>query len=155
MFKLNKQEKAQGALEYLLIIGGALVIAVIVIVLILSMGQSNNKQVTDSQNDFQVMIDNTIISPIINAIDCNVESQVTISMIESPTNGVHGYKIIVGDGLPLPITGHIAYSNSTISMTASGLGIITDDATYDISVIALKNDTQSRPTLTFNCKAHD
>jgi len=156
MFKLNKQEKAQGALEYLLIIGGALVIAVIVIVLILSMGQSNNEQVTDSQNEFQVMIDNTIIPPIITAIDCDTGTDIiTISMTESPTNGVRGYRIIVGNELPLPTTGEIEYSNGVISMTASSLDIDTVDVTYDISVIALKNDTQSKPTLIFNCKAHD
>ena len=39
--------KAQGALEYLLLIGGAVVVAVIVITLLLTLGGQGNQQVSN------------------------------------------------------------------------------------------------------------
>jgi len=56
--KFLKEKKAQGALEYLLIIGGAIVLAAIVIAVVVNMGKQGKTTATNSMNSFQNVINN-------------------------------------------------------------------------------------------------
>jgi len=147
----TKKQKGQGALEYLLIIGGALVIAVIVVTLILSIGKSNNEQATESQNNYATLIDNTITPPIVTNVICK-KNKIIVYMNPSPDPRIKGYRI-KKDNFVLNPTTFLNYSDGQIMWSAT---FIPEELTvgdkHKISVIAYKNDTQSRPsTPSFNC----
>ena len=70
-----KTKKGQGALEYLLLIGGAVLIAVIVIAIIVTMSNSSQKSVTESGQSATNLLDQPN-TPLINNViakgeDCN------------------------------------------------------------------------------------
>lgn len=67
---LKKNNKGQGALEYLLIIGSALVIAIVVIMLVLSTGESQRNVVVSQSDTFTKFFDDTIIPPIVIKTEC-------------------------------------------------------------------------------------
>lgn len=85
MFFSKDKSKGQGALEYLLIIGGALVVAVTVIVLVVSMSGSNRDKAAAQDETLSAVIDNTITPPIVNIIDCT-STQIRFSLNSSDTN---------------------------------------------------------------------
>jgi uncharacterized protein (UPF0333 family) len=145
---MYKNKKAQSALEYLLIIGGALLIAVIVITLILTLGRSNNKTATDSQHSFDLIVDNTIIPPVINDIECD-RNLITIYTAGSPvTVASYMYSIDENDFENVTL---IDMNNKliTVDRVTSPLTI---GETYQIELIAIKNNLRSTPTIPFNCK---
>jgi len=57
MFKFLKEKKAQGALEYLLIIGGAIILAAIVIAVVINVTKGTSKIADNKFNDFNSVID--------------------------------------------------------------------------------------------------
>ncbi len=65
-----KFNKGQGALEYLLLIGGAVLIAVIVIALLVGMGSSSRQGTQERQESIDNTIAGTAIAPILNAVTC-------------------------------------------------------------------------------------
>jgi uncharacterized protein (UPF0333 family) len=153
MFECKLNKKGQGALEYLLIISGALVVAVIAIVLIINLSGSNKDSATDAQERFDYLIDNTIVPPIITDSDCNSSNQTILLYISpSPTSDVKGYAIKVDNNVDLGNV--IPYNSGTLSVI-SPITLV-DGNTYRLSAIALKNNTQSTPsTPAWTCIAHN
>ena len=152
-FKKDLNKKGQGSIEYLLIISGALVVAVLVIVLVTSLSGSNREIVSDAQDQYGYLVDNTIIPPIITDADCNSASQIVLLYINpSPTDRVKGYVIKV-DG-DMNMDDILTYNQGVISTTPPTP--LDDGNAYKISAIALKNNTQSTPsTPAWSCKAHN
>jgi len=52
-----KEKKAQGALEYLLIIGGAIILAAIVIAVVVNVAKSSNKDVNSKTSSYNTVTD--------------------------------------------------------------------------------------------------
>lgn len=153
MFRKNFNSKAQGSLEYLLIIGGALLVAVIVITLIISISRSNTTQAQDSQLSYEKMIDNTIIPPIVTAVDCNISDITKIWINPSTTKGVVGYVVKVNnkiyDNLYQLVDGKLEVPSADVNITNPG-------DTYKISVITSKETAQSSPsTPSMDCVAYE
>ena len=83
--KFNK--KGQGALEYLLLIGGAVLIAVIVIALLVGMGSSSRSN-TEATAD-KLTSQDTVIPPYITNIACStttvLNDSYTVALSEGDT----------------------------------------------------------------------
>ncbi|HRS42283.1 MAG TPA: class III signal peptide-containing protein [Candidatus Diapherotrites archaeon] len=77
--KFNK--KGQGALEYLLLIGGAVLIAVIVIALLVGMGSSSKQGAQDNATKTTEMISGTAIAPIINDAYCTSDKALMLNYV--------------------------------------------------------------------------
>ncbi len=136
-----KKIKGQGAMEYLLLIGAAIIIAISVVVLITSMGSSNRKVALDQDKTLTNLLDNALVPPIVVSVDCDVGNDlVTIHLIESEHNAY--YRIAVDSGTPnlteLPAVGGI------ITQSASALGVTTVGQTYAVSVAFVKNSNYSK-----------
>lgn len=63
-------KKGQGALEYLLLIGGAVIIAAIVVALLVGMGQSSKQGVHDNANTTTQIIQNAPLAPVLDSVIC-------------------------------------------------------------------------------------
>ncbi|MDD3178392.1 MAG: class III signal peptide-containing protein [Candidatus ainarchaeum sp.] len=152
-----KNKKGQSSLEYMLIIGGALLVAIIVITVVLSLGNANKDSAESTNQDYQYLIDSTIIPPIITNVDCNIDSNITIYLNTSTSKNISGYKIIVDDFLPYPSGLDVIYETSgVVSQNANSLGINTVGQIYNISIVAIKNNSSSRPSMpSMSCKAHN
>jgi len=137
----NKNSKGQGALEYLLIIGGAIVVAVIAVSVVISLGQRNTQAASDSSEQFETMIDNTIIPPIILSVDCKTSgtSNITVQLNPSPTLGVTEYCLYY-NGI---------YTNTCNSPTGNTVKFsqsISGTSRQQIAVSAKKGNAQSGPS---------
>jgi len=143
---LTKNKNAQGALEYLLIIGGALLIAVIAIVIITGLGKSNIETVDDSQSSYQELVDNQIIPPIISDVECLVNKNINVYTAGSPTTGVSNYMFSI-DGNAFKHFTH----NEPSRMVGAFDFVPTAGDRYSIRLIAIKNNLRSTPTLPFEC----
>lgn len=107
--KFNK--KGQGALEYLLLIGGAVLIAVIVIALLVGMGSSSKQGVQDNVTKTNEMISGTAIAPILNSAICDGDNLV----INFTSQG--GELSIITDGLKDTNTAGAIKQDTNITMT--------------------------------------
>lgn len=63
-------KKGQGALEYLLLIGGAVIIAVIVVALLVGMNQSSKQGVHDNATTTTKIIENSPFAPVLDSVKC-------------------------------------------------------------------------------------
>lgn len=79
---MNLNKTGQGALEYLLLIGGAVLIAVIVIALLISTGSPNNKSTQDNASAAQSSMGSVAIAPIIYSTGCDIAGGVNDIDIE-------------------------------------------------------------------------
>ncbi len=143
-------KKAQGALEYLLIVGAALLIAVIVMSLITNVSSSNRQNAEESNEGFQRMIDQTIIPPIISNVSCGDGTYISYVVSESPTTGVVDYCIVVdGDINQTKCNDSIVNGMLIFDFTPAAIS----SGNHDFSLVAIKNDAYSRPTApSFNCR---
>jgi hypothetical protein len=122
----------------------------------MNINTSNREQTIEQQENFNTLIDNTIVPPVITSVDCNVNGYVTVYMMPSPDKQVGGYKIRVNNGSPLPENSLLSYSGNLISIPAIKVGVNTVGENYEISIYSVKNDMYSRPsTPSFNCEAHN
>ncbi|MFA5745336.1 MAG: class III signal peptide-containing protein [archaeon] len=148
---MNLKTKGQGAIEYLLIIGGAILVAVIVVSIIISMSSKSTDNTSKQNEKYENFLDNTIISPIILAVDCSTTA-VTFTINLSPTDGVTEY-CVTKEGIPdlsncRPKANTLVYTNSMNAGTK-----------YNYSLIAKK----TAPTVAYsqpsapssNCTAHN
>lgn len=78
--------KGQGALEYLLLIGGAVLIAVIVIALLVGMGSSSRETAQGQANTVQQAVTGTAVPVILNSVSCAAGTW-TVNYIS--TDGTH------------------------------------------------------------------
>lgn len=74
--KFNK--KGQGALEYLLLIGGAVLIAVIVIALLVGMGSQNSEN-SKTRNEEAMAATNIPIPSVINSVSCDTTGHYVVN----------------------------------------------------------------------------
>lgn len=142
-------KKGQGALEYLLIIGGAIVVAVIAVSIIISLSNRNSSNVSEQNQQFETFIDNTIIPPMVLNADCNkTAGTVRVIINKSPTPDADSYCLYY-EGNP-----------STAACQSFGTGDLTflqtiaDTSRKQIAISAkkLSNGAQSSPsTPAFSC----
>jgi len=137
-----KQQKAQGAMEYLLLIGATIIIAISVILLITSMSNSNRKNAISQDDALTNLMDNALVPPIVVSVDCVVGGFVTIHLIESEQ---HGYYRISVDGA-VPSTTELQTVGGIITQSAASLGIDTIGQTYNVAVSSTKNGNYSKPS---------
>lgn len=83
----KKNTKGQGALEYLLIISGALIVAVTVVVILLSMSSSNRESVAEQDEALTRLIDDSLIPPIVNIVSCT-DTSIDFALNSAETNFV-------------------------------------------------------------------
>jgi uncharacterized protein (UPF0333 family) len=150
MFKKIKNKKAQGSLEYLLLIAGALVIAVAIIVLITSMNSNRSEDIKEQEKSYSKLIDDTIIPPIIKDVTCDASSdEVVLNVSPSVTNGVKEYCLVIdGDVFDYGVCDTLSSSNQ-LSFNNSAIDI-DEDEDYSVSLVAKKNNyysTQTKPSM--------
>jgi len=146
-FSTLKYKKAQGSLEYLLIIGGALLIAVIAITIIVSLGKSNNDAVGENQQGYQELVDKQIIAPLITDIECSTTS-IVVYTSGSVTQGVSGYMYSIDGSAFVDTPPHDPATQSiTILLTTP----LVSGQSHDIRLVAIRNNARSMPTIEFDC----
>ncbi|MFH0905999.1 MAG: hypothetical protein V1824_01520 [archaeon] len=156
--KQEQKAKAQGAMEYLLIIGGALLIAVLVVVIVLNLQKGRETNVDAVESQYTTFIDNAIIPPIVTDIDCNVSGKTKVWINASPSPGVTNYTIVVDNNYSYinTISSTINSSNGYLQFTSSQIGINDENKTkYEIAIIAIKDNKfspASEPVM--NCEPY-
>lgn len=125
-------KNGQGALEYLLLLGGAVLIAVIVIALLISTGAPNNKNAQEKARAAQSSIGSVAVAPIIYSTGCDIPSGVNNMDIEY--NG--GQLTATLDGFPANVSNHPTqpgHAEIFITDLCSGVGSKTVILTSTIS----------------------
>ena len=139
-------KKGQGALEYLLIIGGVLVIAVVVITLIMSTGRSNTDKVNESEQQHSQLIDSTIIPPMILNVECkNAGTGTLISIFynKSTTSGVAKYCLVLNDS----ITEFCSAPGATNKLNFTINPQLAEGSKHKVSLVARRGEYLSQPAL--------
>lgn len=136
---LNERQKGQGALEYLLIIGAALIVAVTIIVLVINISSSNREEAVRQEENIMQIFDETIAPPIVNITKCETEE---VSFFLVPSNKEYIFEI---DGV------------SPICLETKGIYTCDANASWDphmLSVAITRNQRQSTFTKT-SCRVLD
>ena len=142
--------KGQGALEYLLIIGGAIVVAVIAVSIIISLSNRNSSNVSEQNQQFDTFIDSTILPPMILNVDCNnTADRVRVTLNASPTPDVNTYCLYYEGAPSTDVCKVLSDGSGTIIFNQ----VIADNSRKQIAVSAKKaNGAQSSPsTPAFSC----
>ena len=105
-----KKKKGQGALEYLLLIGGAVLIAVIVIALLVGMGSQSRDTAQDQANRVQQATDvpqpAQIVSVVAKYNDCDTGTgKITVSWRPLGEGGSHAMVVLNSNGVELNLDG--------------------------------------------------
>lgn len=163
-----KDQKGQGALEYLLIIGGVLLVAIIIITIVLSTSRSSERQASEAGRQVQQIEDTQVMQGIISNVDCNATSDfIRVQYQESVTPGIKKYRFYI---YPSP-TSSASYQtrlldydvaimgtdfnvNDTYYMDGSTLNM-TSNEKYYVSITAIKDNISSPNSNRFPCTAHD
>lgn len=138
--KFNK--KGQGALEYLLLIGGAVLIAVIVIALLISMGSRNAEKAAEQSEGAL----DKVLPPIINSVTCTSEDNAIIAWTPIAPKNNHVYKV-TEDGIVVTPEGVNSDTNlfdSSVNPIALDTGDCNSGRVYAITV--KDNDTNATAT---------
>lgn len=144
MKKNINSKKGQGALEYLLILGGVLVIAVVVITLIMSTGRSNTDKVNESEQQHSQLIDSTIIPPMILNVNCiDDDDAIVITYNKSTTNGISEYCLVLDESIRTENCKPPG-SDNDLSFTISGLTL---GDRHKVSLVAKRGEYMSQPAL--------
>lgn len=139
-------KKGQGALEYLLIIGGVLVIAVVVISLIMSTGRSNTDKVNESEQQHSQLIDSTIMPPMILNVECNnsgSDTEISIFYNKSTTSGVAEYCLVLNDS----ITEFCDAPGATNELIFAITSPLAEGSKHKVSLVARRGEYLSQPAL--------
>lgn len=145
-------KKGQGAMEYLLLIGATILVAITVIILIINMNQSNRDNVVEQDEALGSIFDNTLIPPVVTNVDCIYGGPVSVSIIKS--GNYSGYKIKVGNADPYPTVDDLLQPNANGVLVLPSenrprsldLGMNLEGSRYNVSVIAVKNQLYSKPS---------
>jgi hypothetical protein len=143
----SKKQKGQGAMEYLLLIGATIIIAISVIILITNMNASNREAALEQDKAITTILDNTLVPPIVTSVDCEASGDVTINLVSSAPNT--GYRIKIDNNDPYPTGTDVLYvqeGTSVLKVSASQLGTTSPGTEYEVSVITVKNNVHSRPS---------
>lgn len=150
---MYKTIKGQGALEYLIIIGAAILVAVIVVSLIISVSRSNSDTATRQNEQFNDMIDNTIIPPMVLNVDCNRAGN-KVEVVINPSNspGVTDY-CLVFNNVPNLSSCNLANVNPLVFNSVT----IPNMEKQNISIIAKKGTVAySQPSMPpVTCTPHN
>ena len=143
-------KKGQSALEYLLIIGGVLVIAVVVITLIMTTGRSNTEKLNESEQQHSQLIDSTIIPPMILNVNCfESTNKIIITYNKSSTTGIENYCLVFNDtiknSLCLPPVDGV--SELTFTDAVKNHYDLVSGERYKISLVAKRGEYTSQPAL--------
>ena len=142
MIKMKFNQKGQGALEYLILIGAAILVAVIVVTLILGTSTSGKQTNEQTSRSYEQLVTNTIIPPTIISVSCDSNTSARYLINESVTEDVNSYCLV--------IDGDVNINNCVLSATTLNFTIsptLTDGETYDMSLVAQKGNAYSAPTL--------
>jgi len=142
-------KKAQSSMEYMLIIGGALLIASIVITIILSLGNSNKDAVENNASNFTQLVDNQIMAPLITDVECST-TQIVVYTSGSVTKGVVGYKYSLDGAVFIDTPPLNKVAGSITIPIVLGTPILVGEI-HEIRLVAIKNNARSVPTIQFNC----
>jgi hypothetical protein len=159
--KYLKNKKAQGAIEYLLIVGGVLLVAIIVIAATTSTGRSSEKETSKRVANVLTLEEGQINTPIITDAECIINqtegmATVKVYMQPSSTPGVTymftlhecatcGPTCSTHEGTNINEEGYLQFKTDKIT---------TDGENYYISVYAVKNNQRSPSGSIFSCTAH-
>ncbi len=140
MNKINN--KGQGALEYLLLIGGAVLIAVIVIALLIGLG-SQNAEDTRAKNEDAQAASNLPVASVINTVTCNTNKHFIINWTPVHKEG-NTYKLIIDntteDKVTITTTTNpiisvdtncIKGKSVTIKTTNNGISVLSNTVTVE------------------------
>ena len=127
--KFNK--KGQGALEYLLLIGGAVLIAVIVIALLVGMGSQNSEN-SKTRNEEAMAATNIPTPSVVNSVDCIAGGRFAINWTAVHKAG-NDYNIVIDNvvvaAAPVKIE---SFTNPILSDAA------VNGCTSDVNTVAIK-----------------
>lgn len=107
---MNIIKKGQGALEYLLLIGGAVLIAVIVVALLIGIGSSSKQGVHDNATTTTQIIQNAPFAPVLDSVICKDDDKIILNYNLFENNQpigstaqvvVDGEVAVSGDGSPI------------------------------------------------------
>lgn len=149
-FMKKLQNKGQGALEYLMIIGAAVAIAVIAVALVFSLSLKNKDTAAEQNEQFDTFIDHAVIPPMVLNVDCNrTANKVLVQISPSPTRGVTKYCLYYNNSQSTCIA---PSTNNTLSFSHS---ILTSDR-VKIAISAQKGNAQSAPSSpALDCYPHN
>ncbi len=142
--KFNK--KGQGALEYLLLIGGAVLIAVIVIALLVGMGSQNSEN-SKTRNEEAMAATNVPIPSVINTVKCvgtpvgTVYPQIAVNWTPVAKPG-NGYNLVINNTDTFPVADEEANPI-----------LITHDCIKDSTIASMKTTNGSVSVLSASVKA--
>ena len=145
---MKNTNKGQGALEYLIIIGAAILVAVIVVSLIISLSRSNADSATQQNEQFDNLIDNTMMPPLVITVDCNkTSSTIVVPINPSSSPNIESYCLVLNGAPKLTscVTGN--------PLTFTGISMTYD--TQSVSIIAKRGNSYSMasmPAMTCNPK---
>ena len=164
--------KGQGAIEYLLIIGGVIILAIIVIFIIVSTGSSSRDTVDTSQERMDKITDSAIFPPrikssacsyrefglydttgepcVIGETDCNTMKVIdfNLTIFESPTPEILDYCYII-DGNSTLMDCVLPEGNK---LNFTYLMQPQDDNAFAINLVARSySDLISNPSVVSNC----
>ncbi|HRS42282.1 MAG TPA: class III signal peptide-containing protein [Candidatus Diapherotrites archaeon] len=138
------KQKGQGALEYLILIGAAILVAVIVVSVVLGTSTSGRQSSEETTRSYQELVTNTIIPPTIISVTCTYDSNATYIINPSVTKGVTEYCVVVnGD---VNIDKCTTPTNNKVIITGISPAL-TPGSKYNMSLVAKKGNAYSAPTL--------
>jgi len=141
---MMRKIKGQGALEYLLLIGGAVLIAVIVIALLVGMGGQSRETAQDQATKAQQSLDQpqaaTIVS--ITPIDnCNgTTGSVTINWAKVGDGGVYELRMFDYSGTQIGSNIDITDQNASFNQAFASIGGRACQDSFWGQIITSKND---------------
>jgi hypothetical protein len=99
---MNLNKTGQGALEYLLLLGGAILVGVIVIMLLISTSSPSNKVANENITSAESNLNSVAVAPIIYSVGCDVSG--AVNDIDIEYNG--GLLTATLNGAPANISNH-------------------------------------------------
>ena len=144
-----KKKKGQGALEYLLLIGGAVLIAVIVIALLVGMGGQSRDTAQDQANRVQQATDVPQPAQIVSVrapfAECS-DGNITVSWRPLGEGGTNEMVVLNSNGTELKLDGEetrieLNPNELTVPLTVNKAGGKCGDS-YRVKIITEKNNQE-------------
>ncbi|HNW05504.1 MAG TPA: class III signal peptide-containing protein [archaeon] len=139
------KQKGQGALEYLILIGAAILVAVIVVSVVLGTSTSGRQSSEETTRSYQELVTNTIIPPTIISVTCIDDKNATYVINPSVTKGVTEYCVVVNGDVNIDNCVEPTSNNKVLITNISPA--LTSKTKYNMSLVAKKGNAYSAPTL--------
>lgn len=145
-YMLNK--KAQTALELLIVLGGILVVAIVVIMILISTGSAKADDITKTDSGHTQLLDKSMFPPTIDNLKCNDRGEsldVEIDVIESISKNIKDYCLVI-NGEATEYCGEL--DNGKLALNISKI----PESYYSIGVSTRSNlNTISSSSMTLSC----